>query len=466
MSNTAPEERRSLKEGIGIKENLAYGFGDVACNVVFALTTSLSTYFYTNVIGMSAALVGTILMISRIFDGVSDAVMGALVDRTKSKHGKARAWVLWMTVPYGVTAVLMFMVPPNASEVVQAIYVFITYNLAVTVVYTALNLPYGTMATMMTRDQHERSILNVYRMALSPLGALLVTAVTMPLINALGGTQKVWIGVTSVYALISMALLLVCFFGCKERVSVEETKKEKQPLGLSVRCMFSNKYWWAVLIMFLGWAIYFTINGTMLPYYAQYELGNSNLMSPISIAEKVPSIIALVAAAPFIKRFGKRNIALVSSLIVLVGAGVIWLRPTELPFVIAGVILKGIGGGVFGGLVYAMVPDAIEYGHWLTGVRSEGLLYCVATVGFKIGGGAMNAVIGFVMDKSGFDGLLETIPETAHQAISALFIIGPFIAYGLIALTLCAYRLDKLYPKIMEDLAQGHYSDKARVQQK
>lgn len=461
MSNTNIENRLDMKENIKTKENIAYGLGDVACNVVFALTMSMSTYFYTNVVGMSAALVGAILMVSRIFDGISDAVIGVLVDRTKSKHGKARAWVLWMIVPYGVTAVLMFMVPPNAPEVIQAIYVFITYNLAVTIVYTALNLPYGTMASMMTRDQGERSILNVYRMSMSPIGALLVTAVTMPLINAMGGTQRAWILVTTVYALIAMALLLLCFLGCKERVHFEDNKKEKQPLGLSVRCMLSNKYWWMVLIMFLGWSVYFTLNSTMLTYYAQYELGNSNLMSPISVAEKVPSIIAVIAMAPFIKRFGKRNIALLGSVIVLIGSAIIWLRPTELTFVIAGVILKGIGGGAFGGLIYSLLADTIEYGHWRTGMRSEGLLYSASSVGYKIGGGLVSALIGFVMQLSGFDGLALTIPRSAHQTISALFILGPIIAYGLIALVLCVYRLDKEYPEIMNELEQGQYSEKA-----
>ncbi len=460
------EGKISLKENIKTRENIAYGLGDVACNVVFALTMSLSTYFYTNVIGMSAALVGTILMISRIFDGISDVIVGALVDRTKSKHGKARAWILWMIIPYGVTAVLMFMVPPDATELVQAIYVFITYNLAVTVVYTALNLPYGTMAAMMTRDQGERSILNVYRMAMSPLGALLVTAVTMPLINSMGGTQKAWITVTIVYALIAMFLLLLCFLGCKERVHFDNTKKEKQPVGLSVRCMLSNKYWWMVLIMFLGWAVYFTLNSTMLTYYAQYELGNSNLMSPISIAEKVPSIIAVVAMAPFIKRFGKRNIALAGSILVVAGAAIIWMRPTELAIIIFGVVLKGIGGGVFGGLVYSMLADSIEYGHWRTGLRSEGLLFGASTVGYKVGAGLTSAFLGFVMELSGFDGVAATIPQSAHQAISALFIFGPIVAYGLIAVILCFYKLDKEYPKIMDDLELNQYSPKALTRAK
>ena len=168
-----PQTNLNADGRISVREKISYGFGDVACNVVFALTMSLSTYFYTDVVGMSAALVGTILLLSRIFDGISDVIVGILVDRTKSRFGKARAWVLWMTVPYGVSAVLLFMVPAHATTVVQGIYVFITYNLAVTFVYTALNLPYGTLAAMMTRNQNERAIINIFRMGMATVGNMI-----------------------------------------------------------------------------------------------------------------------------------------------------------------------------------------------------------------------------------------------------------------------------------------------------
>lgn len=174
-----PQTNLNADGRISVREKISYGFGDVACNVVFALTMSLSTYFYTDVVGMSAALAGTILLLSRIFDGISDVIVGILVDRTKSRFGKARAWVLWMTVPYGVSAVLLFMVPAHATTVVQGIYVFITYNLAVTFVYTALNLPYGTLAAMMTRNQNERAIINIFRMGMAPVGNMIVTAATL-----------------------------------------------------------------------------------------------------------------------------------------------------------------------------------------------------------------------------------------------------------------------------------------------
>lgn len=449
-----------MQEKISVREKVSYGLGDVACNVVFALTMSMSTYFYTNVIGMSAALVGTILMLSRVFDGVSDALIGVLVDHTHSKHGKARVWILRMILPYGISAILMFMVPSHASGLLQAIYVFVTYNLAVTFVYTALNLPYGTMATLMTTDQGERSILNIYRMSMSPLGALVVTALTMPLINRLGGDQKAWITVTVIYALVAMVMLLACFLGCRERVHLSETPEQiKVPLRVSMRCMLRNKYWRLVALMFLAWAVYFTLNSTMLTYYAQYELGNNELMGIISIAEKVPSIFIAIAIAPFIKRLGKRNLALIGSFVTLIGAAVILVRPHDLTFVLSGAVLKGLGGGAVGALIFSLLADTIEYGHWLTGVRSEGLLYSASSVGYKIGGGLTNAVIGIVMEFAGFSGTAEQIADSAHRAISTLYLIVPFIAWGMMAVFLWRYKLDREYAQVVEELQCGRYHD-------
>ena len=451
---------------ISIREKVAYGFGDVACNVVFALTMSLSTYFYTNVVGMSAALVGTILMLSRLFDGVSDVVIGILVDKTKSRFGKARAWVLWMTLPYGLSAVLLFMVPAHATTIIQCIYVFITYNLAVTVVYPALNLPYGTLAALMTRNQNERSIINIYRMSMAPLGNLIVTALTLPLINRLGGDQRAWIMVTVVYAVIAMGMLLICFFGCKERVHIPPTPAgDKIPMRKSFSCMLHNKYWWLVTMMFFAWSVYTTLNGTMLTYYAQYELGNNELMSVITVVEKLPSIIVTIAIAPFIKKLGKRNLSLIGAVVALAGAAIITLRPQDLTFVMIGAALKGAGVGPIGATVYSMMADAIEYGHWRTGIRAEGLLFSAATVGYKIGGGLTNAAIGFALEAAGFNGMAAVQPASAHGAISGLFLLMPFVAWGLMALLLWRYKLDKEYSFVMGELQLGRYSEKARVKE-
>lgn len=167
--------------------------GDVACNVVFAITSSLLVYFYTNVAGVSAALVGTILLASRIFDGVSDLMMAQITDKVNSKLGKYRCWVLWMAIPYAVSAVLLVCVPGGSSTAVQAAYIFITYNLCTTVCYTALNLPYSSLAPTMTNDDQDLAKLNLSRMSMSPIGNLIITALTLPFIRMMGGGLAAWI---------------------------------------------------------------------------------------------------------------------------------------------------------------------------------------------------------------------------------------------------------------------------------
>ena len=211
------EQNQVSKFRTSLAEKIAYGMGDVACNVVFALTSGLVVYFYTNVVGISAGLVGTILLLSRVFDGVSDLAIAQIMDKVNSKHGKARAWILWMSIPYGLTAVALFSVPAGATTAVQAVYIFITYNLCTTFVYTALNLPYASMAPMMTNDDQDLAKINLFRMSMSPIGNMIVTACTLPFINRLGGDQRAWIIVTVIYAVIAFGMLMWTFFCCKER---------------------------------------------------------------------------------------------------------------------------------------------------------------------------------------------------------------------------------------------------------
>ena len=223
-------------EKIHLKEKFSYGLGDVACNVVYALTTSLLIYFYTNVVGISAAMIGTIMLFSRFFDGISDVLIGHLVDRTHSKHGKSRAWILWMMIPYGIAAILLFTVPP-ATPIVKGIYVFITYNFCTTVVYTALNLPYATLATLMTRDTDQRAVVNLFRTGMSALGNMVITAVTFPLVTRLGDTQQAWIEVSILYAIVSIIMLFICFKNCHERVKEETKTKDGKnvPLWMGIK---------------------------------------------------------------------------------------------------------------------------------------------------------------------------------------------------------------------------------------
>ena len=331
-------------EKIHLKEKFSYGLGDVACNVVYALTTSLLIYFYTNVVGISAAMIGTIMLVSRFFDGFSDVLIGHLVDRTHSKHGKSRAWILWMMIPYGIAAILLFTVPP-ATPIVKGIYVFITYNFCTTVVYTALNLPYATLATLMTRDTDQRAVVNLFRTGMSAVGNMIITAITFPLVTMLGDTQQAWIELSIIYAIVSIVMLIICFKNCHERV-VEETKTKdgkNVPLLMGIKLCLTNKYFIMFFLLAVFLSFYEAVTGTCNAYYAQYILGNRDLLGALASFESIPQVITVLVLSPFIAKFGKRNVALIGAVVAVIGTVSLFLNPSALNLALFACVMRGIG---------------------------------------------------------------------------------------------------------------------------
>ena len=262
---------------IGWGTRISYGLGDTACNIVMGITTAVLTLFYTDYAGVSVATVGLVMLISRIFDGTSDVIMGIIVNHTKSKWGKARPWILWMAIPYALCTISLFCIP-QSNNTVQFWYIFVTYNLTTTVCYTAINVPYGTLSTLMTRSSHERDLLSVIRMGLSPFGKIIAVTFTLPIVKMVGNDQAAWIKVMSVWCIIAVILLAICFVRCKETVSFEaqQNAQPKVTAGRSLKALLGNPYFWATLILWAVTCIHTTIIGTDLPYYCKYVLGNDD----------------------------------------------------------------------------------------------------------------------------------------------------------------------------------------------
>lgn len=433
-------------------EKISYGMGDVACNVVFALTSGLVTYFYTNVMSISAALIGTIMLVSRLFDGLSDVAIGLIMDKVHSKHGRGRAWVLWMTVPYAVTAVALFCLPANATTTVQAIYIFVTYNLCTTVVYTALNLPYGAMAPLMTRNEEDLAKINVFRMFMSPIGNMIVSAMTLPIINRMGGDQAAWIKITLIYSVVAMGMLLWCFFGTKERVNTQAAQEaETMPVSIRLGALFRNKYFIMILLSALFLAVYQTVNGTCATWYSQYILGNNEYYGVLNLAENIPQIIVIMLLPPFIQRFGKRNLVLAGAVLTLAAQISLAFVPANLTYAAVVAAIRGIGKAPLFGCVFTMMADVVNYGHWKTGIRVQALVFSAATVGQKFGGGITGWAIGKLMDASGFTGLVEEIPS-AVSMVENLYVWGSVLAWAVIVVLMLLYHLDKEYDGIISDM--------------
>lgn len=441
---------------IGFKEKLGYGFGDLASNLIFSAIGMFLLFYYTDVVGAPAAAVGTIILVSRLLDGFTDIGMGALVDKTKSKHGKARPWLLWMAIPYAAAAIMLFSVP-NLGSVATLVYIAITYNL-IHIIYTAINIPYGVLNSLITQDQYQRSQLNIFRMFMALTGAVIIMYFTFPMVEALGGGSQGWQFAFGIIAVISAILFLITFLATKERVkpAADDSGEAPQPISLKVgfKALMKNKYW----AIMLGFAVVtYTAMGLgqgINVYYAQYILGDTALVGPLGLANLFPMMIGILLVAPIIKKFGKRNTIIGGLLLGAAGTPIIMIDPSNWTLVLIGSIIRGIGMAPLIASIFAMLADTIEYGEWKSGVRTEGLVYSAGSFGTKVGLGLGAAMMGWALSFGGYVGGAAEQSASAMTTLTALFVYAPLVLAVIQIIFLWFYKLDKEYPKILEDLQE------------
>ena len=431
---------------------ISYGLGDTAMNIVAGAMTIL-TFFYTDYAGVEPTTVGLVFLISRIFDGVSDLIMGFIVERTNSKWGKSRPWILWSSIPFCVSIVLIYTVP-QGSDFMKFVYLFITYNFCNTICYTALNLPYGSLSAMMTRISRERDMLSITRMALSPIGKIISISATLPLIKVLGDNQAAWIKVMSIWAVLAFILLMLCFTQCKETVVIEARKKvSKVPIIKSLKCLFGNKYFWMAMTIWMMQCIIQMVTGTILPYYCKYIFHDDSLFSILLLCEVITTIVCTILFCPkLLKRFGKRNMSLIGVVVALVGHLIYCLNPTSFSWVVFSCIIRGIGFAPLNSVIFGFLGDVVEYGQWKFHVRQEGLIF---SGGYKVGTGITGAFITVLMSWSGYisSSTADAVqPQSAIDMIVNMYMYGMILIWVILLVVLLCYKLDKLYPKIMRDL--------------
>lgn len=460
----AAQETRQVSQGAVKKDRLSwtvrlsYASGDVGCNIVFGMVGTLLTLFYTDYVGIAPATVGLVMLISRCFDGVSDLIMGVIVERTNSKWGKSRPWLLWMSVPFAISAVLLFTVP-HTTPMLQFLYLFVVYNFCTTICYTAINLPYGSLSAMMTRLSSERDILSIMRMGLSPIGKIIAATFTLPLVKLAGDNQMAWIKVMSMWAILALILLLFCFAKCEETVKVgAKQREEKVPVKKLFQVLFKNQYFWAVMILWTAQSVSFTITGTILPYYCKYIFNNDTWMySTLFLIETLTLVAGIFICTPLVQKFGKRNIAYVGGFIALFGQILFWLNPYSFSFMVMSCVMRSIGLAPLNAVVFSMVGDVVEFGQWKTHVRQESLIFAGGSIGTKVGAGFASAIITGLLDKSGYISSavgVTTQPTATLHMIVTLYKIAPIIIAAVVIITLFRYRLDKMYPNIMKELIE------------
>lgn len=298
---------------LSVKEKVGYSLGDTASHFVWDMVGFWILIFYTDTFGISAAAAGTIMLIARAWDMISDPIMGIIADRTNTKWGKFRPYILWMALPYSVLAVLAF-TTPDLGPTGKIIYAGVTYFLLMTV-FTAINLPYSSLGAVMTSDSYERAGLNSYRFIFAFIGQFIVsgTALTLASYFGKGNNAQGYQYTLILFSIVSFILFMITFKTTKERVL--PPKEQKVNLKEDLKNLFKNKPW--VILFFVGIIsfVMFAMQNLSIAYYFKYFIGKEENVQLFNVVGTVALIVAIPFSKPLAKRFGKRNVFLASSLI-------------------------------------------------------------------------------------------------------------------------------------------------------
>lgn len=418
-----------------------FALGGLGFIIALQLTGQLS-YALTDSYGMSAMLVGTILLVSRIFDGISDLVAGVLIDKTNTRWGKARPFDLCI-IPLWIFVVLSFSVP-NLSQVGKVVWVFLTFNMTQTVFYTLLNSATVVRLRRSFREDVHVQV-NAYASALIALAALLVSVVTPLLISAFDGDPHAWTYISLIYAIPSCILGMAKFFMLKELPPSGEqqaTASYKIKTGEAVKLLFKNKY-----IFILGAVVLFAnfaanITGAVQLYYFNYVVGNVTVLSLVSLLG-VAGMMFIVFMPRFTKKFGYKNTLLAGLAMLALGcvlrnfspASFIWLAVCNILCVVGNIFLQGMKS--------LMAIDCMEYGIQQTGVELEGLYGAVVNVVDKLAVAVSSFIVGALLEFSGYNGALAVQSAKTISMVNALYTYIPACFAAVAILIAFAYNLDK-----------------------
>ncbi|MBQ9616824.1 MAG: MFS transporter [Oscillibacter sp.] len=445
---------------LGWPERIGYGMGNYGIQWINSIMSAFFMVYLTNVAHLNVGIVGTLMAVSRVFDGVSDLIMGNIVDRTRSKHGKARVWLVRMCVPMAISTVLLFSIPAGMTEAIKYVYVFIFYNLVNAVFLTSMLVPYNSMNFLMSTDGYERGLLGNMNMIFQTLANISLNTFFVKILRAFGNgnefEQRAWTLTTASIGVVVVVSSIIFFFGTKERVKGEQKqdaaqKDEVDPI-VAVRHLFRNKYWIIMTIcMFL---IFFTImmSSVGVSFYTQWNLGNLDYMAPINNAISIAQFAIMFATPFFMAKFGKHRtyqVGLVIMICGFVGTGIVG---TNVPLLIVFNVLKGIGLGAAGGMAFGMVSDTIDYGEWKTGLRLVGMGNGGPSMAQKLGLGLGQAVMGWILAGVGFDETLPAQGPTALAGISFVYNWIPVICVSLCFVLMLFYHLDEEMPAIRAEL--------------
>lgn len=442
-----------------LSEKIGYGFGDMSSSMFWKIFSYYLPFFYSNVFGLSLGHAGTLLLITKLYDAFSDPVMGMIADRTKTRWGRYRPYLLWCAIPFALAGVLTF-TTPDGSYAFKHAYAYISYIIMMTA-YTAINVPYGAMLGVLTPDSREKTVFSSFRMFFAYAGSFIALAIFEPLQNfflSLGdgmSTSSCWQYSMIVVGAICAALFVLCFLLTKERVVLPESGNGGSSSILKdFRSLVTNGPWWILLVAAIGILLFNSIRGGAAAYYFKDVLGGNAIFTCgifLAVGE-VANMAGVALAVPFSDRVGKKSAYIIS----LIAAAVMSIFILFIPATPAGMwtllglqILISIATGVTLPLLWSMFADVADYSELKNGNASTGLIFSSSSMAQKFGGAFGSALILWVLAAYGYD-----TSETAVQTASAVNGLKAMMSYIPSAGALLAAAIVAFYPLTVKKMTE------------
>ncbi len=440
---------------IKLKEKIGYGFGDMASSMFWKLFGSYLMIFYTDVFGLPAAVVGTLFLVTRVWDSAFDPIVGVVADRTHSRWGKFRPYLLFLAIPFSVIGVLTFVTPPFGDNG-KLVYAYVTYSLMM-MVYSAINVPYASLLGVMSDNPKERNTLSTYRMAFAYIGSFIALLLFMPMVNFWSGhskeiaaQQQGWTLAVAVIAVMCALLFIGCFAFTRERVKALHEKQA--PLKEDLKDLWKNRPWWILLGAGVAALVFNSIRDGATVYYFKYFIveedfhsisffGVSFVLSGLYLSVgQIANIAGVILAAPVSNRIGKKQTYMGSMAIATVLSILFfWFDKDNLPLIFTFQILISICAGSIFPLLWSMYADCTDYSELKTGNRATGLIFSSSSMSQKFGWAIGSALTGWLLSYFGF------VANEVQQA-EAIQGIKMFMSFLPAAGTLLSIVFISMYP--------------------
>ncbi len=467
--SSAHSSTNALTEKVSLREKIGYGLGDAASSMYWKIFGMYLLFFYTDVFGISAAAAGTMFLITRVWDSLFDPVVGVMADRTESKWGKFRPYLLWVAIPFGLIGIFTFFTP-DFSESGKLIYAYVTYSLMM-MAYSLINVPYASLLGVMSANGKERTALSSYRMVFAFGGSLLALWLIEPLVAFFSEKSTVqwgWTMAMVVFAAIAILFFWGCFAFTRERIKAIEDKT--QSLKNDLKDLLANKPWWILLCAGVAALIFNSIRDGAAVYYFKYYVGEnvtapSFLTSSLTLVTlylllgQAANIVGVMAATPIANKIGKKS----TFILAMALAGILSLLfymagKNDIILMLALQILISMCAGCIFPLLWSMYADIADYSEWRSGRRATGLIFSSSSMAQKFGWTIGGATTGWLLGYFGFEANMVQA-ENTQDGIRLMLSILPAIGAALSAIFIMFYPLseDKLKP-ITEALIQKRKS--------